>query len=77
VKTKIVISLVVEVGDDDEIASIVNDQLDEGVIQDVIAEWLADRYGGEIEFIDSRCRTEDLSPTDAERIAADDCNRAE
>jgi hypothetical protein len=67
-KTKIVIELTVECPqapegmDSDEIAILVNDQLDEGVIQALIAESASDRLGlpgRRLKFIDSRCRTED------------------
>ena len=48
-------------GDDDEIASLVNDQLDAGVIQDLINEWAQDRLGIELEFVNSSARTEDAT----------------
>lgn len=65
-KTKIVIELTVECPDSDEIANLVNDQLDAGVIQYLIAEWASDHLGARgrrLKFLDSRCRTEEEEST--------------
>lgn len=55
--TKIVIEMVVDSDDREDLQHVVDRLLDNGVIQDTIAETASDIFGAEIEFQESDCRT--------------------
>lgn len=61
-KTKIVIELVVECDDAAETERMVDHMLDRGQIQDMLAEQYEDVLGGELEFVESSVRAEEIAP---------------